>query len=48
MSEADIPDSGPSTASREFAMVEQQLAQETSVFALMKEQMTSMFGMVSI
>ena len=48
MSEADIPDSGPSTASQEFAMVEQQLAQETSVFALMKEQMTSMFGMVSM
>ena len=48
MSEADNPATGQSTASAEFAKVEQQLAQETSVLGLMKEQMTSMLGMVTM
>ena len=46
MSEADNATAGQGNASAEFAKLEQQLAQETSVFALMKEQMTSMLGMV--
>ena len=48
MSEADNPTAGPANASAEFVRLEQQLAQETSVFALMKEQMTSMLGMVTM
>ena len=46
MSEADNATAGQGNASAEFVKLEQQLAQETSVFALMKEQMTSMLGMV--
>ena len=48
MSEADNPTAGPANASAEFVRLEQELAQETSVFALMKEQMTSMLGMVTM
>ena len=48
MSEADNATAGQGNASAEFAKLEQQLAQETSVFALMKEQMTSMLGMVAM
>ena len=48
MSEADIPTARPDEASAEFVRMEQELAQETSVFALMKEQMTSMLGMVTM
>ena len=48
MSEADNPNAGPANASAEFVRMEQELAQETSVFALMKEQMTSMLGMVTM
>ena len=45
---ADNPTAGPANASAEFVRLEQELAQETSVFALMKEQMTSMLGMVTM
>ena len=48
MSEADNPTPGPANASAEFVRLEQELAQETSVLALMKEQMTSMLGMVTM
>ena len=48
MSEADNPTAGPANASAEFVRLEQELAQETSVFSLMKEQMTSMLGMVTM
>ena len=48
MSEADIPTARPDEASAEFLRMEQELAHETSVFALMKEQMTSMLGMVTM
>ena len=48
MSEADNATAGQGNASAEFVKLEQQLAQETSVFALMKEQMTSMLGMVAM
>ena len=48
MSEADNPTARPANASAEFVRIEQELAQETSVFALMKEQMTSMLGMVTM
>lgn len=48
MSEADNPTAGPANASAEFVRLEQELAQETSVFALMKEQMTSMLGMLTM
>ena len=48
MSEADIPTARPDEASAEFVRMEQELAHETSVFALMKEQMTSMLGMVTM
>ena len=48
MSETDNPIAGPDNASAEFVRLEQELAQETSVFALMKEQMTSMLGMVTM
>ena len=48
MSEADNPNAGLANASAEFVRMEQELAQETSVFALMKEQMTSMVGMVTM
>ena len=48
MSEADNPNAGLANASAEFVRMEQELAQETSVFALMKEQMTSMLGMVTM
>ena len=46
MSEADTPNSGQDAVDAKFALVEQELAKETSVVGLMKEQMTSMFGMV--
>ena len=48
MSEADIPTARVGEASAEFVRLEQELAHETSVFALMKEQMTSMLGMVTM
>ena len=48
MSEADNEAVGQNAASREFADMERQLTQETSVLALMKAQMTSMIGMVSM
>ena len=48
MSETDNPTAGPDNASAEFVRLEQELAQKTSVFALMKEQMTSMIGMVTM
>ncbi len=48
MSEADNAIAEQGNASAEFVKLEQQLAQETSVFGLMKEQMTSMLGMVSM
>ena len=46
MSEADTPNVGQDSVDAKFARAEQELAKETSVLALMKEQMTSMFGMV--
>ena len=48
MSEADSATAKEYQASAEFVELEQQLAQETSVLALMKEQMTSMLGMVAM
>ena len=48
MSEADNATAEEYQASAEFVELEQQLAQETSVLALMKEQMTSMLGMVAM
>ena len=48
MSEADSEAVGQNAASQEFADMERQLTQETSVLALMKAQMTSMIGMVSM
>ena len=44
MSEADTPNVGQDSVDAKFARAEQELAKETSVLALMKEQMTSMFG----
>ena len=46
MSEADNPTAQPMLSG--IVRLEQELAQETSVFALMKEQMTSMLGMVTM
>ena len=46
MSDAEFPDTNPDSAEAKFAQIEQELVQETSVIALMKDQMTSMFGMV--
>ena len=48
MSEADSATAKEYQASAEFVELEQQLAQETSILALMKEQMTSMLGMVAM
>lgn len=46
MSEAVNPGDGRDTADARFALIEEELVNETSVISLMKEQMTSMFGMV--
>ena len=46
MSDAEAPDTNPDSAEAKFVQLERELVQETSVIALMKDQMTSMFGMV--
>tara|TARA_B100000886_G_scaffold53781_1_gene33059 strand:- start:360 stop:2534 length:2175 start_codon:yes stop_codon:yes gene_type:complete len=46
MSDAEVLGSKPESAEAKFVQLEQELVQETSVIALMKDQMTSMFGMV--
>ena len=46
MSDAEVLGSSPESAEDKFVQLEQELVQETSVIALMKDQMTSMFGMV--
>ena len=46
MSDAEAPDTNPDSAGAKFVQLERELVQETSVIALMKDQMTSMFGMV--
>ena len=48
MSEGTSPAKGDKTVSEDFVNLEKQLNSETGVFALMKEQMTSMIGMVTM
>ncbi len=48
MSEGTSPAKGDKTVSEDFVNLEKQLTSETGVFALMKEQMTSMIGMVTM
>lgn len=48
MSEQSTGEHSEKEVSREFAQIEKELNKETSVFSLMKEQMRSMVGMVSM
>ena len=48
MSEQSTGESSENEVSQEFARIEKELTKETSVISLMKEQMKSMVGMVSM
>ena len=48
MSEQSTGESGDNEVSQEFVQMEKELNKETSVLSLMREQMKSMVGMVSM